>query len=110
MRKLTKTTIGSRFGYGGSARRIWSTTTTWRIGTWRRPFGYVGAATLISIAWILVTVWYFVLLAVLGVFAPILAAVWIIRWGDRRRAFREEQDDAALLRMMAGDPEGPTKD
>jgi Flp pilus assembly protein TadB len=110
MRKLTKTTIGSRFGYGGSARRIWSITTTSRVSTWRSALGYVAAVTLVAFAWILVTVWYFVLLAVLGIFAPILAAVWIIRWGDRRRTFREEQDDAALLRMMAGDSDGPTKD
>jgi hypothetical protein len=33
----------------------------------------------------------------------------VIRWGDRRREFREQRDDAALLRMMAGDADA-TKD
>jgi Flp pilus assembly protein TadB len=108
--RLTRTTIGSRFGYGGSRRRIWSATASWRVGRWRNAFGYVGAVTIVAVAWLLVTLWYLVLLAVLGVFAPILAAIWLIRWGDRRREFREQQDDAALLRMMAGDTDGAAKD
>jgi hypothetical protein len=57
-----------------------------------------------------VTLWYVVLLAGLGVFAPILGPIWLIRWGDRRREFRERQDDADLLRLMAGDAEGSTND
>ena len=44
-----------------------------------------------------------------GVFAPILGGIWVIRFGDRRREFREHQDNAALLRMMAGDADA-TKD
>jgi hypothetical protein len=36
--------------------------------------------------------------------------MWVIRWGDRRREFREQQGDAALLRMMAGESDGVRKD
>jgi Flp pilus assembly protein TadB len=54
---------------------------------------------LIGFAWIAVTAWYAVILAVVG---PIVAPFWLIRWGDRRREFREQQEDAALLRMMTG--------
>jgi Flp pilus assembly protein TadB len=108
--RLARTTIGSRFGYSGSGRRIWSATASWRAGTWRSVFGYVAAVSLVSVAWILVTLWYLVLIVVLGVFAPVLGGIWVIRWGDRRREFREQQDDAALLRMMAGESDGARKD
>jgi hypothetical protein len=63
---LARTTIGSRFGYSGSGRRIWSATASWRAGTWWSVLGYVAAVTLLSVAWILVTLWYLVLIAVLG--------------------------------------------
>jgi hypothetical protein len=108
--RLARTTIGSRFGYSGSGRRIWSATASWRGGTWRSVFGHVAAVSLVSVAWILVTLRYLVLIVVLGVFAPVLGGMWVIRWGDRRREFREQQDDAALLRMMAGESDGTTRD
>jgi Flp pilus assembly protein TadB len=63
----------------------------------------------VSVAWILVTLWYLVLTVVLGAFAPVLGGMWVVRWGDRRRELHEQQDDAALLRMMAGESDGARK-
>jgi len=99
VRRLPATTVGSRFSYSGSARRISSATRSWRAGGWRSVIGYSGMVVLIGFAWVAVTAWYAVILAVVG---PIVAPFWLIRWADRRREFREQQEDAALLRMMTG--------
>jgi hypothetical protein len=101
MRLHARTKPGSWLSYSGSLRRTWSKTTALRTGP-DRFAGYRLMVVAVGVLWLAITAMYLAIIYVLGVYSAIIIPFWLIRWADRAREYRREQEDAALRESMTG--------